>query len=125
MSTASIPGQYPPSSQNFISAAHRLTLVTPNPDSLNLLSAPSTGLIIRRPNHQQGRALEVLSHAIEYLVDSRLFLIDEPSTPTDAQAVQTLMLLSRQVFAECAESVSLARRLQLWIDQRLTTPANC
>ncbi len=69
----------------------------------------------RRANLQQGRALEILGHAIEYLVDSRMFLIDQPATPADAQATQILMRLNRQIFDECTEVVPNHRRLRNWL----------
>jgi hypothetical protein len=68
-------------------------------------------LIRRRPTPQQGRALELLGHALEYLVDSRLYLTE--SDVSDNLAVQTLMRLNREVFAECAEVVPIGRRLRL------------
>ena len=67
--------------------------------------------IRRRPTREQGRSLELLGHAIEYLVDSDLNgLAAIPSTEV-SQAAQVLMRLSRQVFAECSEVVSLRRKL--------------
>ncbi len=69
----------------------------------------------RRANLQQGRALEILGHAIEYLIDSRMFLIHEPATPADAQATQILMQLNRQIFSECTEIVPTYRRLRNWL----------
>jgi hypothetical protein len=119
MSSALIPGQYP--------------VINPNPagynqhqpdlEDLNLINIPATGR--RRATQLQGRGLEILGHAVEYLVDSRMFLIDEPSTPADAEAVQLLMLLSRQLFAECAHVPPPARRLRHWIAERLYTPSAC
>lgn len=69
----------------------------------------------RRGNMAQGKALEILGHALEYLQDSRMFLINEPATREDAEAVQLLASLSRQVFAECAEVKPLSRRWRDWI----------
>lgn len=69
----------------------------------------------RRANLQQGRALEILGHAIEYLVDSRMFLIDQPATAADAQATQILMRLNRQIFDECTEVLPKHRRLRNWL----------
>ena len=64
----------------------------------------------RRPSLAQGRALEALNHAIEYLVDSRL---DETwDTPADAEAVHMLMACSRAVFLECDVVLSWQQRLQ-------------
>lgn len=71
----------------------------------------------RRPSPTQGRALEILNHAIEYLVDSRL---DETwDTPADAEAVHTLMACSRAVFMDCEVILSWQQRLQRAALQRL------
>lgn len=64
----------------------------------------------RRTSPQQGRALELLGHAIEYLVDSRLF--DQWESPADAAAVQLLMECSRAVFANCEKIVPWHQRVQ-------------
>jgi hypothetical protein len=93
----------------------------PNPDSLNYVNLGAS----RRGNQLQGRALEILGHAVEYLVDSRMFMIDQPSTRADSEAVQILMLLNRQVFAECAEVTPPTRRLRHWISRRLNPTSTC
>ena len=72
-------------------------------------------IIRRRPTQTQGQALEKLGHAVEYLVDSRMVLIHEPSTRADAEALDILMRLSRAVFAECEEIVPVGRRLRQWV----------
>ena len=79
------------------------------------LDAALLRLIRRRPSPQQGRALEALSHAIEYLVDSRMAQVDEPATRGDGEAINLLMRLNRNVFTECAEVVPMGRRLKAWI----------
>jgi len=117
MSTASLPGQYPVTNPNPGVAFH--PIASPSPDAFNPMG------VRRRSSVQQGRALEILGHAVEYLVDSRMFLVDQPTTRADAEATQILMLLSREVFFECAAVVSPARRLRLWIAERLGTPGNC
>jgi hypothetical protein len=76
-----------------------------------------------RSRYQTGRALESLGHAVEYLVDSRLFLVDEPATRADSEALHLLMRLSREVFEERKERkelISSDRRLRLreWITSR-------
>jgi hypothetical protein len=119
MSTAYLPGQYPASNPNPGTSFTPVAPVLPSPDSLNLLG------VRRRSSPQQGRALEILGHAVEYLVDSRMFQIDRPTTRADAEATQILMLLSREVFFECAAVVPPAQRLKLWIAERLGTPGNC
>lgn len=84
-------------------------------------SAPDKvpGPIVRRPTMQQGRALETLSHAIEYLVDSRMFLVNAPYTLAESDAVRILSRCSCEVFATCAEVVPVRRRLLLWASRRL------
>lgn len=72
-------------------------------------------IIRRRPTQIQGQALEKLGRAVEYLMDSRMALIDEPSTKADADALEILMRLSRCVFSECAEIVPVRRRLKAWV----------
>jgi hypothetical protein len=72
-------------------------------------------ILRRQPNECQGRALEKLGHAVEYLVDSRMALIDEPATKADTEALDILMRLSRCVFFECAEIVPVGRRLMAWV----------
>jgi len=73
----------------------------------------------RRANMQQGRALETLAHAIEYLVDSRMFLVNEPARRADGEAIQVLARLGHEVFATCAEVVSIRRRVKRWVVERL------
>src|SRR5271156_3574114 len=114
MSTASLPGQYPVTNPN---PGVAFQPAAPSTDGLNQVSAGR-----RRSSPQQGRALEILGHAVEYLVDSRMFMVDRPTTRADAEATQILMLLSREVFFECAAVVPPARRLKLWIAERLGTP---
>ena len=67
----------------------------------------------RRPNQQQGRALEMLGHAIEYLIDSRLYMVPDWHE-REQEAVQILMSRSRAVFAECealADALPLGLRV--------------
>jgi hypothetical protein len=76
-------------------------------------------LSLRRPRLwygvPQGRALETIGHAIEYLVDSRMFMSGEPTSKADVEAARILMQASRTVFAECAEVVPLQRQLTQWM----------
>ena len=65
---------------------------------------PSGALVRRRPTQQQGRALELLGHAIEYLVDSDLNC-GTAGNAVPNEAAQILMRLNREVFADCAEVV--------------------
>jgi hypothetical protein len=82
-------------------------------DGVERRRQPRAPLNRRRSTREQGRALEILGHAVEYLVDSRLRLV--PGTHSDELAVQMLMRLNREVFAECAEVVSLKLRLRGWL----------
>ena len=79
--------------------------------------APKPSPIRRRTTAQQGRALEVLGHAIEYLVDSRLF--EQWETAADAAAVHLLMERSRAVFADCEEIVPWHQRVQQTLVKKL------
>lgn len=76
----------------------------------------------RKPTVAQGHALEILSHAIEYLVDSRLY--ETWDSPSDAEAVHMLMSCSRAVFADCEEVVSWQQRLQRTLMRRLHSSPN-
>ncbi|MHB1022962.1 MAG: hypothetical protein ACYC46_13985 [Acidobacteriaceae bacterium] len=75
-------------------------------------------IVRRRPNPLQGRALEILGHAIEYLVDSYIaggvHLVTRADDP-DQQAAQILMQLNRDVFAECEEIKPLSTRIREWL----------
>jgi hypothetical protein len=89
-------------------------------------AAPATSRAARSASHalrrratvDQGRALEKLGHAIEYLIDSRLYgrsgsppLYD----PDDREAEQLLAHLSRTVFADCREIAPPMQRLKTWL----------
>jgi hypothetical protein len=86
---------------------------TPGPRMTRELAGPKLEFVERRKavrrrgNSEQGRALEILGHAVEYLVDSRLFLVDQTQAKAEQDAVQILMRMSRAVFLECPEVVSL------------------
>jgi hypothetical protein len=82
-----------------------------------LLPKPSP--VRRQTTPSQGRALEALGHAIEYLVDSRMFA--EWESPSDAVAVRMLMACSRDVFAECAVIQPWHQRVQKALLRRLHT----
>ena len=71
----------------------------------------------RRNSPQQGQALETLGHAIEYLVDSRLF--EQWESPADAEAVHLPMACSRSVFADCEEVSPWHQRVQRALLKRL------
>ncbi len=87
--------------------AERVDAVVRTPGGVN-----DRRVVRRRGTQEQGRALELLGHSIEYLVDSRLFTADETEARNDREAVQLLMRMSRGVFAECAEVISMERRMK-------------
>ncbi len=87
---------------------HAPTLTVPAP------AAPRVDYIRRRGSLQQGRALEALGHAVEYLVDCGMFQGDELDGQANQAAVQILMRLSRAVFLECPEVLPVRRRVGLW-----------
>jgi hypothetical protein len=66
----------------------------------------------RRPTPAQGRSLELLGHAIEYLIDSDLNEAHSASCAPVSEASQLLMRLSREVFAECQEIVPFWERVR-------------
>lgn len=66
----------------------------------------------RQPTSEQGRALSILTHAIEYLVDARL--PDGGTSDSDNQAVRLMMSASRAVFEECPVAVPLKQKVSGW-----------
>ena len=70
----------------------------------------------RRGNAAQGRALETLGHAIEYLTDSRIHLVrkhaDNARQLAEGDAASILMQASSAVFLSCPQVVSLWDRLR-------------
>jgi len=63
----------------------------------------------------QGHALESLGHAIEYVYDSRVYRNSGELSPSDVEAVQVLMRLSREVFVECREVAPARTVLKLFL----------
>lgn len=63
----------------------------------------------RRIDHDSGRALEILGHAIEYLTDEWARTLDAQG-PLDA--VQILMAANRKVYYACPVEPSLRERLR-------------
>jgi hypothetical protein len=60
-------------------------------------------------------AIEVLGHAVEYLIDSRMFLTETPYTKAEEEAVQILMRANRSVFESCAEVLPVGVRVGNWM----------
>lgn len=83
---------------------------------------PKPAPVRRRPTHEQGRGLEVLGHAIEYLVDSELNAGPDTRSAPTPEATQMLMRLSREVFADCREVVpfwqNISVRFHRFVDRR-------
>ncbi|HWZ50744.1 MAG TPA: hypothetical protein VNW54_04695 [Granulicella sp.] len=74
---------------------------------------------LRRPTPAQGRALEILGHAIEYLVDSRLASAGVLSRTDEQEAIKLLSRLNREIFAECPEILPTGARVKRWLAGRL------
>jgi hypothetical protein len=70
----------------------------------------SNGSVPRRPTREQGRALEILGHAIEYLIDSSAYAAT--LSPEDLGACHLLSTLSRTIYAESPVAPTLGSRLQ-------------
>ena len=75
----------------------------------------------RRPDKNQAQALEVLAHALEYLVDEAL-RTGRPVSVATMDALDILAEKNRLVFAECPEILSLSRRLGRFLPSFLTLP---
>jgi len=72
-------------------------------------------LIRRQPSPQQGHALEILGHAIEYLLDSYVLTTSEDCAIADVDATHLLMRLNLEIFGECQEITPLYQRICKWI----------
>ena len=73
----------------------------------------ATRVLRRRPSPSQGRALETLGHAIEYLIDMRMRRDSDASSSADMEAEQLMMRLNREVFAECREVAPIGGPMDL------------
>lgn len=80
-------------------------------------------IVRHRTTRMQGQALEILGHAIEYLVDSRLVQFEQESTRADGDAVRLLIGASREVFAESPTYVPLGDRIRRWLYDRVMAAA--
>ncbi|SEB37811.1 hypothetical protein [Terriglobus roseus] len=100
-------------------AAHATTLGS-HADFTPKSRQPRAPVIRRRTTPTQGRALEILGHAVEYLADSRLY--EQIENPSDGAAIRTLMSCSRKVFAECELIQSWHQRAQLALMHLLNLP---
>jgi len=74
----------------------------------------------RRFSPQDGRALELLGHAIEYLADEyalecRSRNCDLSGKPPEVQAIEMLMARSREIYFNGEPAPTLADRLRGWL----------
>ncbi|MDR3735928.1 MAG: hypothetical protein P4L10_10385 [Acidobacteriaceae bacterium] len=68
----------------------------------------------RRPNREQGIALEKLGHAIEYLIDSSMARCEGLSTDArspEFEAVRIMMRLNCEIFGDCKPVVPIHERI--------------
>ena len=118
MSTAPFPGPYPTGIARALS--EHLTAA-----AVRRRTRSTTHVIRRQPTQQQGKALLSLGHAIEYLIDTRMYRSEAglagAEAKSDAEASQILMRLNREVFAECREIVPARRVLQRWLGSLFAT----
>jgi hypothetical protein len=89
-------------------ASHRVASSRPSPTL-------TAAVVCRQTGKKEGMALEVLGHAVEYLIDSRMFLTSMPYTRSEEEAVQLLMGCSRRVFEACPEIVPIKTRVIRWV----------
>jgi hypothetical protein len=77
-------------------------------------AASSAKTTLRRcRTREQGIALMTVSHAIEYLLDSRLMKQDETSN-AEREALAILLTANLSVYREGAEIIPLGTRLRQW-----------
>ena len=80
----------------------------------------------RRISPADGRALELLGHAIEYLADEYALSAAQTGTLDAAapgiEAIQMLMALNRQIYYACPEIESVTRRIARWMLGMLAAP---
>ena len=65
----------------------------------------------RRLTREQGRAIEILGHAVEYLIDSRLF----GGETRDAEAISMLKRANRKIFHDSVVAVPVGTRVRQWL----------
>lgn len=74
--------------------------------------ARNSAFIWRQPSKRQGKALEILGHAVEYLMDSHVLFECGGGDREDIEAIQLLMQLNLEIFEECPEIVPFKQRLR-------------
>ena len=78
--------------------------------------SPSNGERTRRISPEAGRALEILGHAIEYLIDEYVHETKRLSaTDPQVEAIRLLMSLNRQVYYECPVIASFSERFRAFL----------
>jgi hypothetical protein len=105
-----------------MSAAHPVPSILPPATPSKMLGATVASLTLapkqvqrRRLTATQGRALEILGHAIEYLVDSRLARADEFCSPAAQEAIQLLSRANREVYENAPTTVPESSRMMRWL----------
>lgn len=113
------------------SAVHSLADLQPRAFHPALTSPPaapratprSSGVIRRRLDKENGRALEQIGHAIEYLMDSRHLEDGQSAQHAMTEAIEILSKASRDVFACCPEIVPSERsRFLRWLERFSGSP---
>jgi hypothetical protein len=94
------------------------TLPTKNPRIITMpaIERPDPtppAMAIRRPTRDQGRALELLGHAIQYLIDENRHC--NRGDARNSLAVRTLMNMNRTIFYECEPVLPWPVRLRQWM----------
>jgi hypothetical protein len=74
---------------------------------------PAKSTLRRCRTREQGIALMTISHAIEYLLDSRL-VSQEETSDAEREALAILLTANLSVYREGAEIIPLASRLRQW-----------
>jgi hypothetical protein len=112
MSTASVPGQYPVESSHARLSHLGFGAGFEDESLAEGAAAPINVVTPLRSRSHTGQALEILGHALEYLVDSRMYQVDEPATRADSEALHILMRLSREVFEDRGAVIPSERRFR-------------
>jgi hypothetical protein len=74
-------------------------------------TAPPRSHRRRRIDRESGRALEILSHAIEYLKDEHAYHGGGvASSESEVQAMQLLMAVNREIYTACPEILTFEER---------------
>jgi hypothetical protein len=78
---------------------------------------PATSTLRRCRTREQGTALMTVSHAIEYLLDSRLTEQGE-ATPAEREALAILLTANLSVYREGAVIIPFTTRIRQWFHGR-------